>query len=381
MGPLTGVKVVEFAGLGPVPFVGMVLSDLGAEVVQINRPAQSDTPERTLFAADKNIPNRGRRLIALDLKSSHDVALALRLVERSAVLIEGFRPGVMERLGLGPEVGLARNPQLIYGRMTGWGQTGPLAHTAGHDINYLALSGALHAIGRQDGGPTPPLNLIADYGGGAMLLLVGILAALFEARHSGQGQVVDAAMTDGCALLMASMYSLKAMGQWRDQRESNFLDGGAHFYDTYECADGRWLAVGAIEPHFYQQFLNICGVSDPDPGRHWHPSVWPEMKQKLRAALRTRTRDEWCALFADADACVTPVLDMNEAPHHPHNQARHSFVEAAGLVQPAPAPRFSRTPASIQGPPAVSTHPAAAWLADWGFSADEIAEFESGSVD
>ena len=377
MGPLNGLKVVEFAGLGPVPFTGMVLSDLGAEVVQINRATTANSPDSSLFAADKNIPNRGRRLLTLDLKKPSDLAMALRLIERSAVLIEGFRPGVMERLGLGPEVCLSRNPRLIYGRMTGWGQTGPLAHTAGHDINYLALSGGLHAIGRQAGGPTPPLNLVADYGGGSMLLLVGILAALLETAQSGQGQVIDAAMTDGCALLMAAMYSLRAMGQWRDQRESNFLDGAAHFYDTYECADGQWLAVGAIEPQFYQQFLTICGVSDPDPRQQWQPNTWPIMKQRLRVALRTRTRDEWCALFADTDACVTPVLDMQEAPAHPHNQARQSFVDGDGLIQPAPAPRFSRTPAAIQGPPATSVQATEVWLAEWGFSAAEIAEFES----
>ncbi|MCB1823567.1 MAG: CoA transferase, partial [Candidatus Competibacteraceae bacterium] len=285
MGPLQGIKVVEFAGLGPVPFSGMVLSDLGAEVVQINR--EVNAPESNLFAPEKNIPDRGRQIVRLDLKTAAGIATALRLIERADMLIEGFRPGVMERLGLGPELCLARNPRLVYGRMTGWGQTGPLAQTAGHDINYLALSGALHAIGRADGGPTPPLNLIADYGGGAMLLLVGLLAALLEAGKSGQGQVVDAAMSDGSALLMAAIYSLKAMGYWNDRRESNFLDGGAHFYDTYQCADGKWLAVGPIEPHFYRILLEGCGVTDPDPRQQWHPKSWPTMKERLRAALRT----------------------------------------------------------------------------------------------
>ncbi len=333
MGPLKGIKVVEFAGLGPVPFAGMVLSDLGAEVVQINREASA--PEANLFAREKNIPDRGRRLIRLDLKAPAGVATALRLIERADALIEGFRPGVMERLGLGPEICLARNPRLVYGRMTGWGQTGPLAPTAGHDINYLALSGALHAIGRADGGPTPPLNLIADYGGGAMLLLVGLLAALLEARRSGQGQVVDAAMSDGCALLMAAIYSLKAMGYWSDQRESNLLDGAAHFYDTYECADGQWLAVGPIEPHFYRILLEGCGVTDPDPRRQWHPKSWPAMKEQLRAALRTKTRDEWCAVFAGSDACVTPVLGLDEAPTGPRTALQPHPGRDSGRAGPA----------------------------------------------
>ena len=378
MGPLQGIKVVEFAGLGPVPFSGMVLSDLGAEVVQINREANA--PESNLFAPKKNIPDRGRHIVRLDLKTPAGTAAALRLIERADMLIEGFRPGVMERLGLGPELCLARNPRLVYGRMTGWGQTGPLAQTAGHDINYLALSGALHAIGRADGGPTPPLNLIADYGGGAMLLLVGLLAALLEAGKSGQGQVVDAAMSDGSALLMAAIYSLKAMGYWSDRRESNFLDGGAHFYDTYQCADGKWLAVGPIEPHFYQILLEGCGVTDPDPRQQWHPKSWPTMKERLRAALRTKNRDEWCALFEGSDACVTPVLGLEEAPTHPHNQARQTFVEHAGLVQPAPAPRFSRTPAEIRSAPGSPVSSSNDWLTEWGFSETEIAQFVSAGT-
>jgi len=375
MGPLHGIKVVEFAGLGPVPFCGMLLSDLGAEVVQINR--QTASPEANLFAANKNIPNRGRQLIALDIRSPEGRETALRLVDQADLLIEGFRPGVMERLGLGPEVCHPRNPRLIYGRMTGWGQTGTLAQIAGHDINYLAITGALHAIGRAEGGPTPPLNLIADYGGGAMFLALGLLAALVEARSSGQGQVVDAAMTDGSALLMAAIYSLKAMGQWVDQRESNFLDGGAHFYDTYQCADGKWLAVGPIEPHFYQLLLQGCGIEDPDPRQQWRAKSWPGMKERLRAAFLTKTRDEWCAQLEKTDACVTPVLSMEEAPDHHHNQSRQTFVEVDGLVQPAPAPRFSRTPAAIQSPPATSAKAGEDWLADWGFSADEIGRFKA----
>ena len=380
MGPLQGIKIVEFAGLGPAPFAGMMLSDLGAEVVRIDRATTPNAAQAQLFAPDRDIANRGRRAIQLDLKTPDGVAVALRLIERADALIEGFRPGVMERLGLGPEVCLARNRRLIYGRMTGWGQTGPLAPTAGHDINYLALSGVLHAIGRADGGPTPPLNLIADYGGGAMLLAVGILAALVEAKNSGQGQVVDAAMTDGSALLMAAIYSLKAMGQWRDERESNFLDGGAHFYDTYQCADGKWLAVGPIEPHFYQLLLQGCGIEDPDPRQQWRAKSWPGMKERLRAAFRTKTRDEWCALFENGDACVTPVLSLEEAPDHSHNRARQTFVEHDGLVQPAPAPRFSRTPAEIQSAPATPAKAGEDWLADWGFSAEEIGRLQAAGA-
>ena len=373
MGPLQGIKVIEFAGLGPVPFSAMLLSDLGAEVVQLNRDTAN--PEANLFSPEKNIQNRGRRMLRLDLKSPEGQVTALRLIESADALIEGFRPGVMERLGLGPDVALARNPRLVYGRMTGWGQTGPLAQTAGHDINYLAITGALHAIGRADSGPVPPLNLIADYGGGAMFLIVGILAALLEARNSGQGQVVDAAMTDGSALLMSAMYSLRAMGFWTDQRERNFLDGGAHFYDTYQCADSKWLAVGPIEPHFYQILLEGCGVMDPDPRQQWNPKSWRPMKERLREAFRTKTRDEWCALFENTDACVTPVLSMEEAPAHPHNQARETFVEFAGLTQPAPAPRFSRTPATIQGPPGKPIDASHDWLIGWGFSESEITRF------
>ncbi|MCB1921069.1 MAG: CoA transferase [Candidatus Competibacteraceae bacterium] len=378
MGPLQGIKIIEFAGLGPVPFSAMLLSDLGAEVVQLNRDTAN--PEANLFSPEKNIPNRGRRILRLDLKSPEGQATALRLIQSADALIEGFRPGVMERLGLGPEVALARNPRLVYGRMTGWGQTGPLAQTAGHDINYLAITGALHAIGRADSGPVPPLNLIADYGGGAMFLIVGILAALLEARNSGQGQVVDAAMTDGSALLMSAMYSLRAMGFWADQRERNFLDGGAHFYDTYQCADSKWLAVGPIEPHFYQILLEGCGVTDPDPRQQWNPKSWRPMKERLREAFRTKTRDEWCALFENSDACVTPVLSMEEAPAHPHNQARETFVEFAGLTQPAPAPRFSRTPATIQGPPGKPINASHDWLTGWGFSESEVARFASAGA-
>jgi len=371
-GPLSGLKIVEFAGIGPGPFCGMLLSDLGADVVRVDRKGGRG-------GAPSDVTSRGRRSIALDLKSPDAIEAVLKLLENADGLIEGFRPGVMERLGLGPDVVLKRNPKLVYGRMTGWGQFGPYAKAAGHDMNYIAITGALHAIGTEDK-PVPPLNLVGDFGGGALLLAWGMLAALWEARSSGQGQVVDAAMTDGSALLMAAIYSLKAMGFWTDQRESNFLDGGAHFYDTYQCADGKWLAVGPIEPHFYRILLEGCGVADPDPRRQWHPKSWPAMKERLRAALRTKTRDQWCALFEGSDACVTPVLGLEEAPAHPHNQARRTFVECAGLLQPAPAPRFSRTPAEIQGPPGRQAEASSDWLAGWGFSEAEIAEFGSAGA-
>lgn len=369
MGPLAGLKVVEFAGIGPAPFACMVLADLGAEVVCIDRPGRGAASG--LFDPRKNILNRGRRAVALDLKAADDRAAAWGLVEHADVLIEGFRPGVMERLGLGPDACLARNPKLVYGRMTGWGQHGPYAQMAGHDINYLGLSGALHAIGRADSGPVPPLNLVADFGGGAMLLAVGVLSAVLEARGSGKGQVVDAAMTDGCALLMAMTYALKAMGQWRDERQSNLLDGGAHHYDTYRCADGRWLAVGPLEPQFYALMRDKCGLADPRFDAPVNPADWPALKAALADVFARRSRDEWCAIFDGSDACVTPVLDLGEAPAHPHNRSRGTFVERDGMTQPAPAPRFSRTPAQLGAPPyAEAFEDPAAILAAWRHTPD-----------
>ncbi|MCB1890327.1 MAG: CoA transferase [Rhodocyclaceae bacterium] len=362
---MAGLRVVEFAGLGPGPFCGMLLGDLGAEVVCVDRPGRGAAAG--LFEPTRNILNRSRRSVALDLKSEAGLATARALIARADVLIEGFRPGVMERLGLGPTPSLEANPRLVYGRMTGWGQDGPLADSAGHDINYLALSGALHAIGRSDSGPVPPLNLVADFGGGGMLLAVGVLAAVFEARQSGRGQVVDAAMTDGSALLMAMTYALKAMGRWHNARQSNVLDGAAHFYDTYRCADDRWLAVGPIEPQFYGLLLERCGIDDPAFAAQWDEAAWPALKARLAAVFLTRARDAWCEVFADCDACVTPVLDLDEAPDHPHNRARATFIEADGVVQPAPAPRFSRTPATVGQPPFPATgRDTDAVLADWG---------------
>jgi len=371
MGPLQGIKVVEFAALGPAPMGAMLLADLGAEVLRIERKTNANgRPTADLFDPKIDILNRSKRVVALDLKNPEAIEMALRLIEQSDVLVEGFRPGVMERLGLGPDVCLARNPRLVYGRMTGWGQSGTLAHAAGHDINYLSLSGALHAIGEKGGKPIAPLNLVADCGGGAMLLAMGVLAGVISARHTGQGQVVDTAMTDGTAVLMSMMYTLKAMGQWTQERGSNLLDGGAHFYDTYPCSDGKWLSVGAIEPQFYALLLAKCGIEDPAFTAQWDRSLWPVLKEKLAAVLATRTRDGWCALFEGTDACVAPVLDMDEAPAHPHNLSRGTFIDVAGVTQPAPAPRFSRTPAGKPTPPQPDGD--AHTLADWGFSTDEL---------
>jgi len=372
MGPLHGIKIVEFAALGPAPMGAMILADLGAEVVRIERKLPPGAkPGSELFDPRLDILNRSRRVVTLDLKKPEGLAAARQLIAGADILIEGFRPGVMERLGLGPDECLGSNPRLVFGRMTGWGQTGPLANAAGHDINYLSLSGALHAIGEPGGKPVVPLNLVADCGGGAMLLVVGVLAALLEARSSGQGQVVDAAMTDGSALLMTMMYTLKAMGEWTQQRGSNLLDGGAHFYDTYRCADGKYISIGPIEPQFYALFLDKTGLADPDFSQQWDRARWPELKVRLAAHLATRSRDEWCALLEGTDACVAPVLDMDEAPEHPHNRARGTFIEVGGVVQPAPAPRFSRsTPAKPRPPLTGATGEDV--LADWGFSPDAL---------
>jgi alpha-methylacyl-CoA racemase len=341
-GPLRGVRVVEFAGLGPAPFAAMLLSDMGADVVRIDRPgAHVETRDPTL---------RGRHLVHLDLKSAAGCEAALALIEQADVLIEGFRPGVMERLGLGPDVALARRPALVYGRMTGWGQSGPRMYTAGHDINYISLPGALDAIGTRDD-PVPPLNLVGDYGGGALYLVSGVLAALLESRATGQGQVVDAAMCDGVASLMAPMIGMGAAGLWRSGRARNMLDGGAHYYRTYACADGRHVAVGAIEPQFYALLRERAQLDDEAFDAQQDPARWPDLSRRLEAVMATRTRDEWCAVFADTDACVTPVLTLEEAPADPHLAARGTFVSHHGQIQPAPAPRFSRTPSQIQAPP------------------------------
>lgn len=367
MGPLAGLKVVEFTGLGPAPFACMYLADLGADVVRIDRAG-----EESLLGLSNDILERGRRSVVLDLKGAAGKAAAVKLIQAADVLVEGFRPGVLERLGLGPVDMRAANPRLIYARMTGWGQTGPLAHTAGHDLGYIALSGALHAIG-PEGHPVPPLNLVGDFGGGSMFLVAGILAALFERQRSGEGQVIDTAITDGAALLMAMMYSLKGEGKWHDGREVNLLDGGSAIYRTYVCADGRHIAVAPLERKFFVDFATRLGIDPSEFPDHSNPAIAAPLVSRLEAIFATRARDEWCALFEGSDACVTPVLTMEEAPHHPHNAARGIFVEAHGKVQPAPAPRFDRTPAELPGAPPKKGEGAAAALAEWGFSQEEIA--------
>jgi len=361
-GPLNGVKVLEFAGIGPGPFCCMLLSDMGADVVRLDRKGG-----RPGFKND--IPARGRRHIALDLKDPNDVALALSMMEKADVVIEGFRPGVMERLGLGPDEALKRNPKIIYGRMTGWGQHGPLAEAAGHDLNYIALSGALHAMGRKDDAPSPPLNLVGDYGGGSLYLAMGVCAALFEAQRSGKGQVIDAAITDGAASLMSVIYGLRASGIWTDERDNNLLDGGAHFYDVYETKDGKFVTIGSIEPQFYSLLLEKTGLTnDPAFAVQMNKPEWPAMSEKLADVIKTKTRDEWTSLMEGTDVCFAPVLSMAEAPDHPHNVARQTFVEVGGLKQPAPAPRFSRTPGAVQHPPGGNGDEPQKILADWGVS-------------
>jgi alpha-methylacyl-CoA racemase len=374
-GPLHGLKVIEMVGIGPTPFCGMLLADLGAEVLRIDRPrpagARGDThvlPDDARF----DVLARGRSgTVTIDLKRPGAVDDLLAVLARADAVIEGFRPGTMERLGLGPDVCQAINPRLVYGRMTGWGQTGPLAQAAGHDIDYIALSGALHAIGPRDGKPTVPLNYLGDFGGGGMLLAVGVLAALLEAKGSGRGQVVDAAMVDGSALLSAMMYGFKANGWWSSQRGTNMLDGGAHFYDTYRCADGKYVAVGAIEPQFYATLRERCGLVDAAFDAQMDASAWPAQKEKLADVFATRTRDAWCALLEGSDACFAPVLDWDEAPRHPHNVARDTFVAVDGVMQPAPAPRFSRTRTEVPGSMA-GRAPITQVLQDWAIDGEVV---------
>jgi alpha-methylacyl-CoA racemase len=371
MGPLAGVRIIEMAGIGPGPFAAMLLADMGAEIIRVDRkrkPGEATFDTLTSYG----FLNRGRRSLALDLKKPEAIAAVLKLIGSADALIEGFRPGVMERLGLGPDICLARNPKLVFGRITGWGQTGPLAPTAGHDINYIALTGALHAIGTREQ-PLPPLNIVGDFGGGAMFLAFGVACGLIEARSSGKGQVVDAAMTDGASLLMAMQYSFKAAGHWSNERSANLLDGGAPFYGTYRCADGKWLSVGPIEPQFHDLLLEKLGLPAEEFSERWNPEAWPRLRARLEATFAQKTRDDWSALFDGSDACVAPVLDLDEAPRHPHNAARQTFVEHAGIVQPAPAPRFSRTPGAIQRPaPSTAGEHSDEVLSDWGFTGDEI---------
>ncbi|MGJ4946075.1 CaiB/BaiF CoA transferase family protein [Bradyrhizobium sp. HKCCYLS1011] len=340
-GPLAGFRIVEFAGIGPGPFACMMLADMGAEVVTLDRVGARKTM--------KSVAGRGRKVVELDLKDKGAVSQVLDLLAGADALIEGFRPGVMERLGLGPDVVLARNPQLVYGRMTGWGQEGPLAQAAGHDINYISITGALAAIGPKER-PVPPLNLVGDFGGGALYLVVGVLAALLEVSKSGKGQVVDAAMCDGAASLMSMFFDLAALGRWSEGRERNFLDGGAHFYGVYECACGNFVSIGSIEPQFYALLRQHAGLSDECYDAQMNPAAWPDLREKLVDVFKSKTRDDWCRIMEGTDICFAPVLTMTEAPKHAHMAARGVFVERHGITQPAPAPRFSRTPSNIREP-------------------------------
>ncbi|MEA3078586.1 MAG: alpha-methylacyl-CoA racemase [Actinomycetota bacterium] len=379
-GPLSGIKILEVAGIGPGPFAAMLLSDMGAEVLRIDRAQSVRGGDPTQPPVD--VLNRGRRSIGVDLKNADGVEAVLRLVESADALIEGFRPGVTERLGIGPDDCLARNPKLVYGRMTGWGQEGPMASAAGHDINYIALAGALHPIGRAGQPPLPPLNLVGDFGGGAMYLAFGVACALLEAQRSGQGQVVDAAMVDGAASLTAMFHGFRAMGMWTEERGTNLLDTGAHFYEVYETADGKYVSIGSIEPQFYAELLRLTGLAD-DPefaGQH-NRAAWPALKVRLAEVFKTKTRDQWNSIMEGTDVCYAPVLSLGEAPAHPHMAARGTFVEVAGVTQPGPAPRFSRTPGSIERPPSHPGQHTDEALVDWGFSADEVAKLrDTGAV-
>ncbi len=373
MGPLQGVKVIELAGIGPGPFCAMMLSDMGAEVIRVERsaavaPGDPATPPKDVLA-------RGRRSIGVDLKNPDGREVVLKLVEQADIIMEGFRPGVTERLGLGPDDCLARNPKIVYGRMTGWGQEGPYSLAAGHDINYIALAGALGPIGRAGEAPVPPLNLVGDFGGGGMYLAFGLVCGLFEARQSGKGQVVDTAMVDGAASLMNMFWGMKAMGVWNDERGTNMLDTGAPFYDVYECSDGEFISLGSIEPQFYAELLRLSGLGEQaDLPNQNDRTQWPAMKQRVAELMKSKTRDEWSAIMEHSDVCFAPVLSMEEAAAHPHNVERGTFVQVGGMTQAAPAPRFSRTSPVVQGP---ASHPGAdtdGVLADYGYDADTIAK-------
>ena len=371
-GPLAGIRMVEFAGIGPGPFCAMLLADMGAEIIRIDR--KSGKLGGSTAGGKHDLMRRGRRSVELDLKKPEGVEACLGLLEKADALIEGFRPGVMERLGLGPDVALARNPALVYGRMTGWGQTGPLAPAAGHDINYIALTGVLHAMGRKGEKPYAPLNLTGDFGGGALYLAMGICAALLEAGRSGKGQVVDCAMTDGSASLMAMFFGMRAAGIWdAEERGVNILDGGAHFYDTYETSDGKWVSIGSIEPQFYAILREKLGIEkDSLFDGQMDQKAWGTMREKLAALFKTKTRDAWCAIFEGSDACFAPVLSMEEAAEHPHNKARQTFVEIDGILQPNVAPRFSGSPSAIQHGVQAQGGGGADLLKEWGFTKEEI---------
>jgi alpha-methylacyl-CoA racemase len=361
-GPLHGVRIIELAGIGPGPYAAMLLADMGAEVVRVERPG----PPVSAVPPEQDVLRRNRRSIVVDLRHADGARTVLSMVERADVLLEGFRPGVTERLGLGPADCWAVNPRLVYGRMTGWGQTGPLAPAAGHDIGYIAVTGALGAIGRAEEAPVPPVNLVGDFGGGSTFLVIGVLAALWEAARSGQGQVVDAAIVDGASSLTALLHGLMAAGQWVDNRGVNFLDTGVPWYDTYRTADGQWMAVGALEPKFYAEFARLLGLSEEVAALRADSSAWPQLRKAIADGFASRTRDEWSAVFEGTDACVAPVLSLTEAAGHPHLAARETFVDVAGVVQPAPAPRFSRTVAPRPTPPPAVGANTADVLRDWG---------------
>jgi alpha-methylacyl-CoA racemase len=382
MGPLEGIRIVELAGIGPGPFCAMLLSDMGAEVIRVDRAAMvgQDT-DRDGNDSRFNLLARGRRNIAVDLKNPAAVDATLRLIDQADALLEGFRPGVMERLGLGPELCLDRNPKLVYGRMTGWGQDGPIAHIAGHDINYIALSGVLHSIGEAGGPPVPPLNLVGDFGGGALYLAMGVLAGIISARSTGKGQVIDCSMVEGSASLMMMMYGSLASGAWKEQRGQNRTDGGAHYYQVYETKDGEYVSIGAIEPQFYALLLKHTGLEGEELPPQTDRARWHEMQERLQRIFKSKTRTEWVEIMQQTDICFAPVLRMSEAIEHPHNRHRSSFVEIDGIAQPGPAPRFTGTPTRVQRPPARVGEHTDAVLRDWGFSAAEIAELHrSGAV-
>ena len=375
MGPLKGLKIIEMAGIGPGPFCGMVLADLGAEIIRVDRASAIGTGSK------QEPSNRGKKSIAVDLKAKEGVEVVLKLVETADAIFEGFRPGVMERLGIGPEVCLARNDRIVFGRMTGWGQEGPLANAAGHDINYISLSGALAAIGRPGSPPVPPLNLIGDFGGGGMLLALGLVAALLESKESKKGQVVDAAMTDGSALLMTMIYSMQSSGMWKTTMGSNLLDGGSHFYDTYECKDGKFISIGSIEPQFYALLCQIAELDEKVFSKQMSRDLWPEQKEEIKKIFLNKTRDEWCELMEGTDVCFAPVLDMSEAPEHPHNKERKTFIDLEGVTQPAPAPRFSRTEPEVVSSPSIVGEHTNEVLSSIGLSEEDISSLKnSGAV-
>tara|TARA_B100000508_G_scaffold66430_1_gene52001 strand:+ start:471 stop:1601 length:1131 start_codon:yes stop_codon:yes gene_type:complete len=375
MGPLKGLKIIEMAGIGPGPFCGMVLADLGAKIIRVDRASAIGTGSK------QDAANRGKKSIAVDLKSEEGVEVVLKLVETADAIFEGFRPGVMERLGLGPDVCSKRNERIVFGRMTGWGQEGPLANAAGHDINYISLTGALAAIGRPGSPPVPPLNLIGDFGGGGMLLALGLVAALLESKESKKGQVVDAAMTDGSALLMTMIYTMQSSGVWKTSMGSNLLDGGSHFYDTYECKDGKFISLGSIEPQFYALLCQIAELDESIFGNQMSRDSWPEQKEAIKKIILDKTRDEWCELMEGTDVCFAPVLDMSEAPKHPHNVERKTFIDLEGVTQPAPAPRFSRTEPEVVSSPSVVGEHTDEVLTSIGFSDEDINTLKtSGAV-